>query len=50
VRTFRVKDPVNEVGSDVGTTASLSSSPLGDLVAPDPGHRHEPGDLVPPDF
>jgi len=49
VRTFRVKDPVNEVGSDVGTTASLSS-PLGDLVAPDPGQCHEPGDLVPPDF
>jgi len=48
VRTFRVKDPVNEVRGDVGTTASLSS-PLGDLVAPDPGHCHEPGDLVPPD-
>jgi len=48
VRTFRVKDPVNEVRGDVGATASLSS-PLGDLVAPNPGHCHEPGDLVPPD-
>jgi len=34
VRTFRVKDPVNEVGGDVGTTASLSSSPLGDARRP----------------
>jgi len=48
VRTFRVKDPVNEIRGDVGTTASLSS-PLGDLVAPNPGHCHEPDDLVPPD-
>jgi len=49
VRTFRVKDPVDKVRGDVGATASLSS-PLGDLVAPDPGHCHEPGHLVPPDF
>jgi len=48
VQAFRVKDPVNEIRGDVGTTASLSS-PLGDLVTPDPGHCHEPGDLVPPD-
>jgi len=34
VRTFSVKDPVNEVGGDVGTTASLSSSPLGDARRP----------------
>jgi len=34
VRTFRVKDPVNEVRGDVGTTASLSSSPLGDARRP----------------
>jgi len=33
VRTFRVKDPVNEVRGDVGTTASLSS-PLGDARRP----------------
>jgi len=40
VRTFRPKDPVNEVGSDVGTTASLSSSLLGD--AGRPGSRLPP--------
>jgi len=34
VRTFSVKDPVNKVGGDVGTTASLSSSPLGDARRP----------------
>jgi len=34
VRTFRVKDPVNEVRGDVGTTASLSSSPLGGARRP----------------
>jgi len=34
VQAFRVKDPVNEVGGDVGTTASLSSSPLGDARRP----------------
>jgi len=34
VRTFRLKDPLNEVGGDVGTTASLSSSPLGDARHP----------------
>jgi len=34
VRTFRVKDPVNEVRGDVGATASLSSSPLGDARRP----------------
>jgi len=50
VRTFRVKDPVNEVGSDVGATASLRRRhPSATLDAPDPGDRHEPGDLVPPD-
>jgi len=40
VRTFSVKDPVNEVGSDVGATASLSSSLLGD--AGRPGSRRPP--------
>jgi len=50
VRTFRVKDPVNEVRGDVGTTASLRRRhPSATLDAPDPGYRHEPGDLVPPD-
>jgi hypothetical protein len=49
VRMFRPKDPVNEVGGDVGTTASLSRHPSATLVARDPGHCHEPGDLVPPD-
>jgi len=34
VQAFRVKDPVNEVRGDVGTTASLSSSPLGDARHP----------------
>jgi len=34
VRTFRPKDPVNEVGGDVGAAASLSSSPLGDARRP----------------
>jgi len=34
VQAFRVKDPVNEVRGDVGTTASLSSSPLGDARRP----------------
>jgi len=33
VRTFRVKDPVNEVRGDVGTRR-LSSSPLGDARRP----------------
>jgi len=27
VRTFSAKDPVNEVGSDVGTTAALVVTP-----------------------
>jgi len=50
VRTFRPKDPLNEVGGDVGAAASLSS-PLGDARhPPHPGYCHEPGDLVPPDF
>jgi len=40
VRAFRVKDPVNKVRGDVGTTASLSSSPLGD--ARRPGSRTSP--------
>jgi len=44
VRTFSVKDPVNEVGGDVGTTASRRRRhPSATLVAPDPGDRHEPG-------
>jgi len=34
VQAFRVKDPVNEIRGDVGTTASLSSSPLGDARRP----------------
>jgi hypothetical protein len=34
VRTFRLKDPVNEVGGDVGTTASLRRRhPSATLVA-----------------
>jgi len=33
VRTFRLKAPVNEIRSDVGATASLSS-PLGDARRP----------------
>jgi len=49
VRTCSVKDPVNEIRGDVGTTASLSSSPLGDARRPKSGHCHEPGHLVPPD-
>jgi len=34
VRTCSPKDPANEVRGDVGTTASLSSSPLGDARRP----------------
>jgi len=40
VRTCSPKDPVNEVGGDVSTTASLSSSPLGDA--------RRPGSRLPP--
>jgi len=53
VRTFRVKDPVNEVRGDVGATASVVVvTPRRRWTPRIPAVRmspHEPGHLVPPD-
>jgi len=42
-------DPVNEVNGTSAPGVSRRRHPSVTLVGPDPGHRHEPGDLVPPD-